>query len=617
MSSQRKSSEQGNAGSELILSSAPRARAQAELPLADVRPPLRSEGIPSDNEFFIPVHGFVGLRDEEVAVVNHPAFQRLGFIYQLGQSNLVFRGATHKRLEHVLGTLHVVQEMIDAVHQNHRRAARKRKNKPAFALDRPFDKTIELEEEAFVRLGALLHDIGHLPAGHTLEDELQLLDKHDRVARITAVLDRDDWPGNIPGSLRSVIDAQYADWADGIELSPSEILIQLVASDARELHESQFVEANKAIRVEVCRDMIGNTICADLLDYLHRDWYHIGKPKYFDKRLFQYMEIRLVDGHPRFVISIGNYPKIRSDAVTAMLGLLESRYELAETVLFHRTKCSSAAMLERALFEIDVNLSRDSEKASAEESNAVERKRKLEMHLLDTTDEGSLDVLLGLANDLKSAAAIHLIEALRARNLYSVVTTSFLAELTDAQRSTVQGLYRGSKGAEARNRAMRQLEADFNLRPGVLAIYCPDRGMNSKIAKVKVLANGQVKTLSEWDAERPALAGGHLHAQLERFESLWRVHVVIDRKTWSELGGDLQDSLKTAVNICVLRKIDPDRTIEQAVKQDVLKPMLVTKSSPYYGKDILEEPRIAARGGGVELSYPSGAPSLSAFFDDK
>src|SRR4051794_17639798 len=42
----------------------------------------------------------------------------------------------------------------------------------------------------------------------------------------------------------------------------------------------------------VCRDLIGNTICADLLDYLHRDWLHLGKPKHFDDRLLEYLEIR-------------------------------------------------------------------------------------------------------------------------------------------------------------------------------------------------------------------------------------------------------------------------------------------------------------------------------------
>ena len=125
--------------------------------------------------------------------------------------------------------------------------------------------------------------------------------------------------------------------------------------------EQLFAEAG--LRIGICRDIVGDTICADLLDYLHRDWYHIGKPRYFDERILDYMEIRTrknnismsVNGLPQptaddvFVISIGNRPKLRTDGISAILNLLESRYELAEAVLFHRTKMNATAMLERAL----------------------------------------------------------------------------------------------------------------------------------------------------------------------------------------------------------------------------------------------------------------------------
>src|SRR5882724_5418194 len=69
-------------------------------------------------EFFLPVTGFVWFYPEEVEVINHPAFQRLGRINQLGQAHLVFRGATHKRIEHVLGVVGIVQKMIAAVQLN-------------------------------------------------------------------------------------------------------------------------------------------------------------------------------------------------------------------------------------------------------------------------------------------------------------------------------------------------------------------------------------------------------------------------------------------------------------------------------------------------------------------
>jgi hypothetical protein len=80
------------------------------------------EPLCDDQEIFVPIHGFVRFTDEEMEVINHPAFQRLGEIYQLGQAHLVYRGATHKRLEHSLGSVHVAEQMMATVSENHARA---------------------------------------------------------------------------------------------------------------------------------------------------------------------------------------------------------------------------------------------------------------------------------------------------------------------------------------------------------------------------------------------------------------------------------------------------------------------------------------------------------------
>ncbi|HEX2208660.1 MAG TPA: HD domain-containing protein, partial [Longimicrobium sp.] len=161
-----------------------------------------------DREFFLPVHGFVELTVDEAQIVDHPAFQRLGSIYQLGQTHLVYRGATHTRLEHVLGTVYVAEEMVATINKNHARLQRQTRPQEESPLDKPISEV----ERIFIRLSALLHDIGHLPAGHTLEDELHLLDKHDGLGRLTNVLDRDDWPGLPVDTLRSRIDTLYAPW---------------------------------------------------------------------------------------------------------------------------------------------------------------------------------------------------------------------------------------------------------------------------------------------------------------------------------------------------------------------------------------------------------------------
>lgn len=286
-------------------------------------------------EVFLPVFGFVWLYPEEIAIVDHPAFQRLSKINQLGQANLVFRGATHKRFEHVLGVVHIAQRMIAAVNFNMQKAeAKGRTGLSAQLTD---------DEQRFIRLGALLHDIGHIAAGHTLEDELELIGKHDADKRLNLIFSKDEWDSAedvIVQPLGQIIDKLYKKYLPsklGKKLSASEVvrlLIRKPASPDDYQDLQQVIETSDEIRYHVCANMIGNTICADLLDYLHRDWYHVGKPRNIEDRIFQYMEIRRTGSsnikpaahhEDRFVIVLGEDTKIRTDGVTAILGLLEWR----------------------------------------------------------------------------------------------------------------------------------------------------------------------------------------------------------------------------------------------------------------------------------------------------
>src|SRR6202035_4784527 len=89
-------------------------KAPSRRPPASSRRPDGSTKAPYElpemlQEFFLPIWGPVRLTAAELRLVDHPAFARLGDIYQLGQTYLVFRGATHKRWEHALGTMHAAQ----------------------------------------------------------------------------------------------------------------------------------------------------------------------------------------------------------------------------------------------------------------------------------------------------------------------------------------------------------------------------------------------------------------------------------------------------------------------------------------------------------------------------
>jgi len=140
-------------------------------------------------ETLLPVSGMVRLTPRELEVISHPAFQRLFEIHQLGQTHLVYRGATHMRGEHAIGTVEAAMLFVDAIYRNRARGTKEASSRWSEAPE------LSMEEVAFVRLGALLHDIGHLPAGHTLEDELGLLPPHPGAERIELILDQEEWHG--------------------------------------------------------------------------------------------------------------------------------------------------------------------------------------------------------------------------------------------------------------------------------------------------------------------------------------------------------------------------------------------------------------------------------------
>ncbi|MCF6184248.1 MAG: HD domain-containing protein [Bacteroidales bacterium] len=100
-----------------------------------------------------PVYGFINIPSElHFDIIQHPYFQRLRRIKQLGLSNYVYPGATHTRFDHVLGAMHLMNSAVLEL--------RKKGHKST-------------DEERMASLTAiLLHDIGHGPYSHTLEGTL-------------------------------------------------------------------------------------------------------------------------------------------------------------------------------------------------------------------------------------------------------------------------------------------------------------------------------------------------------------------------------------------------------------------------------------------------------------
>ncbi|MCA6394032.1 MAG: HD domain-containing protein, partial [Cytophagales bacterium] len=100
-----------------------------------------------------PVYGFISIRNELIYdIIQHPYFQRLRHIKQLGLSNLVYPGAQHTRFHHALGAMHLMERAMGTLRA----------------------KGIEVSEQELeaAQIAILLHDIGHGPLSHTLEQTL-------------------------------------------------------------------------------------------------------------------------------------------------------------------------------------------------------------------------------------------------------------------------------------------------------------------------------------------------------------------------------------------------------------------------------------------------------------
>jgi len=578
-------------------------------------------------EFFLPVTGFVWYYPEEVAVINHPAFQRLARINQLGQAHLVFRGATHKRIEHVLGAVGVVQRMISAVEFNAEKA--KAKGRPGAC------SPLSLSEERFVRLGALLHDIGHLAAGHTLEDELELIGKHDADERLSLIFGMEQWGEGEQSkviSLQALIDSEFAKYLPKklaeSELTPTDIVRLLIrkppVDKADQFAAKQhLLQESGEIRLHVCMNMIGNTICADLLDYLYRDWYHIGKPRAFEDRIFQYMEIRRPGqtrehhGVPdsraedRFVVSLGEDTQVRSDGVTGILALLEWRYELAETVLFHRTKLAAAAMLDRGLYELWSDQS---------EESLINKLLLLSDHeLIDEALREALGQLGRTADNPQLDAAVRCLTQLRDRNLYEELATFDATNLPHSSILAAKRDYSGvdapsQSGAKNRARTARILEKNYDLASGSVSIYCA--AIKPKIAEVSIDVDGEILPFNAFEKKhKNRLSGGHLEAQESRFERLWRIHFFIDPKEKAQLSPERLAACKSFIRDVILA-VDSPEILAQKVREKahwyVQQELKRGKNGVSYQEKTISFARSVLTSPDY---YPNGAPSMDLFIE--
>ena len=111
-----------------------------------------------------PVYGFITLNKGILLnIVDHPYFQRLGRIKQLGLTYLVYPGAHHTRFHHAIGAAHLMEQAVQTLKDN--------------------GILISDDEKTAVILAILLHDIGHGPFSHALENSFVTGISHEEISK--------------------------------------------------------------------------------------------------------------------------------------------------------------------------------------------------------------------------------------------------------------------------------------------------------------------------------------------------------------------------------------------------------------------------------------------------
>src|ERR1044071_9353018 len=269
-------------------------------------------------------------------LIDTPAFQRLRYVRQLGLAFLVYPGATHSRFEHALGTYHLARRTLTLFEEHDDFSA------------------VGRDECALVRAAALLHDIGHYPFSHALEEIGAM--HHENVAR----------PLITEGEV-------------------AEVLRRELGPDAPE----RIIALIRGRSDSALQGLISGSIDLDKLDYLRRDAFMCGV-SYGEidvDRLINSFD--LVHDPATGRLTLGIVEK----GLAALESLLFARYQMYRNVYWHHAVRSATAMYKR--------LVEDAVHAGSLDART----------LAAFNDEG-------LLHDLARRAPSPLLAALRERRLY-------------------------------------------------------------------------------------------------------------------------------------------------------------------------------------------------------
>jgi HD superfamily phosphohydrolase len=254
----------------------------------------------------IPPELDVPLTDRVRQIVDTPEFRRLGQISQLGLVGLVYPAANHTRFEHSLGVYRMALLFIDRL-----------------ADDQRFAAAIQQHDAERFLVAALLHDLGHWPFCHPIEDiSLPRIPRHEMFANSFLL------EGEIADVLRD-------EW----DIQPREV-VELLSGKPQDRPS------------RILRSLLSGPIDVDKLDYLMRDSLHAGVAygRNFDQpRLIQSLCLN----------EMGDGLAISDKGKTAAEMMVFARYVMFSEVYWHHAVRSATAMLQRAFTMLHQSLDID------------------------------------------------------------------------------------------------------------------------------------------------------------------------------------------------------------------------------------------------------------------
>jgi HD superfamily phosphohydrolase len=342
------------------------------------------------------------------------------------------------------------------------------------------EHAVSHDEAIAIRVTALLHDITHIPFGHTLEDERRVLPRHDKdEARARRFLRE--------GSIGRIL-----------------------AREGLQERVAQALEGDGSLM----SDIVTGPISADLLDYLRRDTYFTGLSQYYDARIFSSFIVE----RKRLAFNLEKHGALRRDALSELVNLLRIRYTLSERVYFHHAKIASGAMISKIV-----------ENALAE-GFPVEALRTLK----DETLLWVIEQRFGA-----NPAIAHLGACLESRQLYRPCY-ALTVDIGEEARSLVVAAFHEDR--TQRERAEQAMAEAAGIEKHQVILYCPSFGMSLPEAEVPVRMNGgQLLPLSSGNNEEIRIlkdkhkALWKLYVLIDR--SVWERRHVVARAAEEVIGG--------------------------------------------------------------------------------